>query len=159
MSSKYSKLPWAATTTAAFISVAYIFISSDPIHAAEVADPQPQPCTACDAVKRWSTNPQFAELTPTPKGSPSQPLLDSRDRLAALESVQYALSEVGDGSSYVWHRGHGKLSGIVRPTASFKDTDGKICRHVVVMLSSGKISKKTEAIACRLKTGIWQLDG
>ncbi|MGH1418412.1 MAG: hypothetical protein ACRBCJ_06110 [Hyphomicrobiaceae bacterium] len=159
MSSKYSMLPLAAATMTVFVSVATIFISTDPIYAAEPRGTKAQSCPACDAVKKWAANPQLAELTPSPNTPPNQPALDKRDRIAALESVQYALSEVGDGSSYVWHRGHGKLSGIVRPTASFKDSDGKVCRHVVVMLTSGTTSKKTEAIACRLKSGIWQLDG
>ena len=153
MNSNLSTLPLAAATATAFIFVMSIFISSDPIYAAELANPKSQPCPACDAVAPWS-----AELIPA-SPDPQNSRFNAHDKIAALESVQYALSEVGDGSSYVWHRDHGKLSGIVRPTASFKDATGKVCRHVVVMLSSGTLSKKTEAIACRLKTGIWQLDG
>ena len=41
--------------------------------------------------------------------------LDARDEVAALERIQYALSEVGDGSTYVWKRWHGRLSGIDTP--------------------------------------------
>mgnify|MGYP001030302460 FL=1 len=80
------------------------------------------------------------------------------DRVAALESIQYALSELGDGASYVWHRGHGKLSGVIQPTQSFLDTNGRVCRHVVVLLSAGPKSKKTEAVACRLENGVWRFD-
>ena len=47
--------------------------------------------------------------------------LDEKDEIAALERIQYALSEVSDGKTYVWRRWHGRLSGIVQPTASFKD--------------------------------------
>jgi len=50
------------------------------------------------------------------------PKLDEKDEIAALERIQYALSEVGDGKTYVWRRWHGRLSGIVQPTASFKDS-------------------------------------
>lgn len=81
------------------------------------------------------------------------------DRAAALESVQFALSEVSDGASYVWHRGNGHLSGVVQPTQSFLDTDGRVCRHVIVLLSAGLKSRKTEAVACRLDNGVWRFDG
>lgn len=100
------------------------------------------------------TAPRYAAL-----GAPGAAGLDVTDQRAALESVQYALSEIGDGSSYVWHRGHGKLSGVVQPTQSFKDEQGKICRHFIVMLASGTYSKRTETVACRMNDGIWQLDG
>lgn len=98
--------------------------------------------------------PRYAAL-----GVPGPFSFDAADKRAALESVQYALSEIGDGSSYVWHRGHGKLSGVIQPTQSFKDAQGKICRHFVVMLASGTYSKRTETVACRMSGGIWQLDG
>jgi surface antigen len=85
--------------------------------------------------------------------------IDASDEIAALEVVQIALSEVGDGSSYIWHRRNGRLSGIVQPTASFRDHNGQICRHVIVSLSSGSYSRQAEGIACRLANGIWQLEG
>jgi len=85
--------------------------------------------------------------------------LDEADEIAALERIQFALSEVGDGKTYVWRRWHGRLSGIVQPTASFKDGGGKICRHLVVLMTTGKNTKKQEGIACRLPSGRWQLDG
>ncbi|MBU2580999.1 MAG: hypothetical protein KJ622_04695 [Alphaproteobacteria bacterium] len=92
-------------------------------------------------------------------GSRSRPVsLGADDRAAALESVQFALAELGDGASYVWHRGHGKLSGVVQPTQSFVDGKGRVCRHVVVLLSAGEKSRKTEAIACRLENGVWRFD-
>ncbi len=81
------------------------------------------------------------------------------DEMAALEAVHVAMSEVGDGSSYVWYRDNGRLSGIVQPTVSFKDASGKICRHMVLELSSGAYSKRIEGIACRLDSGTWELDG
>ena len=87
------------------------------------------------------------------------PKLDEKDEVAALERIQYALSEVGDGKTYVWRRWHGRLSGIVQPTASFKDSGGKVCRHLIVLMTSGTNTKKQEGIACRLPSGRWQLDG
>jgi surface antigen len=85
--------------------------------------------------------------------------LDEKDEIAALERIQYALSEVGDGKTYVWRRWHGKLSGLIQPTTSFKDANGKICRHLVVMMTTGRNTKKQEGIACRLPSGRWQLEG
>jgi surface antigen len=85
--------------------------------------------------------------------------LDEDDEIAALESVQLALTEVADGSSYVWHRRHGRLSGLIHPTASFKDSAGHVCRHVVLILTTAQVTRKAEGIACRLSDGRWQLDG
>ncbi|MFA5900866.1 MAG: hypothetical protein WC829_17335 [Hyphomicrobium sp.] len=85
--------------------------------------------------------------------------LDEKDEIAALERIQFALSEVGDGKTYVWRRWHGKLSGLVQPTASFKDNSGKVCRHLIVMMTTGRDTKRQEGIACRLPSGRWQLEG
>jgi surface antigen len=85
--------------------------------------------------------------------------LDEKDEIAALERIQFALSEVGDGKTYVWRRWHGKLSGVIQPTASFKDPNGKICRHLLVLMTTGKNTKRQEGVACRLPTGRWQLEG
>ena len=87
------------------------------------------------------------------------PKLDEKDEIAALERIQYALSEIGDGKTYVWRRWHGRLSGIVQPTGSFKDNGGKVCRHVIVLMTTGANTRKQEGIACRLPSGRWQLDG
>lgn len=96
---------------------------------------------------------------PVAKAAPPRLALDEIDRIAALESIQFALSEVGDGASYVWHRTHGRLSGVVQPVSSFKGLDGMICRHVKVALSSGPKSSQTEGVACRLPNGQWRLEG
>jgi hypothetical protein len=85
--------------------------------------------------------------------------LNEQDEVAALEMVQYALSEVGDGKTYVWRRRQGRLSGIVQPTESFKDVGGKVCRHLLVLMTAGSTVKTQQGIACRLPTGRWQLDG
>lgn len=84
--------------------------------------------------------------------------LSPNDRIAAMESVQFALSEVGDGASYVWRRGRGKLSGLIQPTQSFLDSKGRVCRHIIVLLSFEAKAKKTEAVACRLDNGVWRFD-
>jgi hypothetical protein len=140
-------------------------ILDHPLPSAEQSTPQkPAPNSAPQAgdttcscpptkEKLWS-RPKFAEVP-----SASRVVLDETDEIAALESVQFALTEVGDGASYVWHRNNGRLSGLVQPVASFKDAQGQICRHVVVILTSGPASKKTEGIACRLTSGQWKLEG
>ncbi len=85
--------------------------------------------------------------------------LNVRDEIAALERIQFALSEVGDGTTYVWRRWHGQLAGMIHPIASFKDQSGKVCRHLMVLLTTGKRTSKIEGIACRLPSGRWQLEG
>ncbi|MBS0242758.1 MAG: hypothetical protein JSS20_11320 [Proteobacteria bacterium] len=88
-----------------------------------------------------------------------RPTFDARDEAAALEAVQIALTEVGDGSTYVWYRHSGLLSGLVQPTQSFRDALGRVCRHIVVTLYDTTRSSRTEGIACRLSDGDWQLEG
>jgi surface antigen len=94
-------------------------------------------------------------LQPAPVAKPA---LNESDEVAALESVQFALTEIADGSSYIWHRNHGRMSGIVKPVSSFKDASGSVCRYAVVVLSSFDITKRTEFVACRLPTGVWQIE-
>lgn len=127
-----------------------------PVQSAPGAAPQAgdTSCSCPPAKEKLWSRPKFAEL-PTA----SRVVLDETDEIAALESVQFALTEVGDGASYVWHRNNGRLSGLVQPVTSFKDAQGQICRHVVVILTSGPASKKTEGIACRLTSGQWKLEG
>ena len=85
--------------------------------------------------------------------------LDDTDAAATLEGIRIALSEVADGSTYVWHRRDGRLSGMAQPTASFKDTSGQPCRHLIVMLNTPQRSSKVEGIACRQADKRWQLSG
>lgn len=117
--------------------------------------PERAPCTCPTNPSKppgVSAKPKFAEANATA-------LLDENDEIAALEAIRIALTEVGDGGSYVWRRTHGRLSGIVQPTASFKDPAGRVCRHIVLTMSIGMASARAEGIACRLADGRWQLDG
>lgn len=153
MRSNQSFFPLAAGGLTAFALVAAVFVSSEFAHAADAPDASASPpspgCSCPNSGAQKSTKPKFADLK----------MLDESDEIAALESVQYALTEVADGSSYVWHRSNGRLSGVVKPLASFKDAHGGVCRHVLVVFNSTDLTKKTEAVACRLSTGVWQLDG
>ncbi|WP_045837789.1 hypothetical protein [Hyphomicrobium sp. 99] len=145
MSSNASLFSTAAAGATAFALVAAIFL---PYGFAWGAD-QPLASAAC---------PKPSALDDKTKLTSVKVALDRDDEYAALESVQFALTEVADGSSYVWHRAHGRLSGIVKPVSSFKDTRGSVCRHAVVSLTGVDTTKETEIVACRLPTGIWQLE-
>ena len=81
------------------------------------------------------------------------------DQAAALEAVQFALDQVGDGATYVWHRKEGDLHGSVHPTASFLDAKGKVCRHIVMTLTVADFTKGVEGIACRDDARRWALEG
>jgi hypothetical protein len=105
----------------------------------------------------WQT--RVERSPPSPDQIAPVDKLDERDEIAALERIQYALSEIGDGQTYVWKRWHGRLSGIIHPTASFKDNSGQICRHMMVLMTTGNRTSKMEGIACRMASGRWRLEG
>jgi hypothetical protein len=137
----------SAATALLFSSITLL-----PVHQAvtEEVRPAPPSCTC--------PNPQQApSASPRPKYAAHD--LDDGDEIAALEAVGAALNDVADGASYVWHRGNGRLSGMAQPTSSFKDAAGRVCRHLVVMLSTEARAGRTEGIACRLADGSWQLGG
>jgi hypothetical protein len=154
-----SLLPLAASSIAAFVLAAAVFISPD-LAVAGKAGPtlstsEGRSTCDCPETSNRSKRPKFAELKPYSDGRP----LDADDQMAALSSVQHALANVADGSTFVWHRQNGRLSGLVKPTSSFKNADGAICRHIVVLMTTGARTKKTEGIACRLENGVWSLEG
>jgi hypothetical protein len=119
--------------------------------AAESAPAEKPPCTCPgqDAPTR-EARPKFADL---------QNNLDEGDEIAALEAIRIALSQVGDGGTFVWRRANGRISGVVKPTSSFKNAGGRVCRHIVIVLAAGQRTGKIEGVACRLDNGRWQLDG
>jgi hypothetical protein len=96
---------------------------------------------------------------PQPARAVPKVALDESDEIAALEAIRVALTRVGDGSTYVWYRENSELRGFVRPTASFKDRGGRVCRHIVVALSAGERVGRIEGIACRQDDGRWVLEG
>lgn len=85
--------------------------------------------------------------------------LDASDQLAALVALHFALSQLGDGSTYVWRKSSRDLSGAIRPTMAFRNESGQICRHVIYVLALGSYSKSIEGIACRDWSGRWTLTG
>jgi hypothetical protein len=124
--------------------------------AGEVKPSAPAACSCPSADPSAAKRP---DLSVRPRYIDRRLLLDENDEIAALEAVRVALSEVGDGATYVWHRANGRLSGVVHPTGSFKDLAGRVCRHIVLILSAGAHTGKIEGVACRLGDGRWQLDG
>ena len=122
----------------------------------DVKPAEPAPCTCPIPTPIPASR---RALRPSPSIAEAHALLDENDEIAALEAIRVALTEVGDGGTYVWRRSHGRLSGIVQPTASFKDPAGRVCRHIVLTMTIGTATGQAEGIACRLADGRWQLDG
>jgi len=131
-----------------------------PIRAQEVNRAEQPFCTCPNATPNPALDPNRAPaVSVKPKFAETEAHLDENDEIAALEAIRVALTEVGDGNSYVWYRRHGRLSGIVQPTVSFKDPAGRVCRHILLIMSVGAATGRAEGIACRLGDGRWQLDG
>jgi hypothetical protein len=137
----------AAVVITAFVLAGGILLSALPVSADEASD--------WEMRQGYPTPP--ARVMTAPAAAPLE--LDIKDEIAALERIQFALSEVGDGTTYVWRRWHGRLAGVIHPTSSFKDASGKVCRHLLVLLTTGMRTSKMEGVACRLPSGRWQLDG
>lgn len=114
--------------------------------------------TACTCP---SSDPHDGKLTGNrpPQQPPVEARLSEVDELAALSSIQTALSKMDDGTPYVWKRGSGPLQGVVRPTKTFRNAKGTLCRHVVVLLTTGSRTQSAEGVACRLAGGRWELEG
>ena len=85
--------------------------------------------------------------------------LDQGDRLAVLEAIHVGLTDAPDGATYMWRRNNGKIEGSVRPTASFRDPSGKVCRFIVFQLMLGEHLRQVEGIACRQDDKSWLLEG
>jgi len=85
--------------------------------------------------------------------------LEPDDPLAVLEAVGYALAEVGDGSTYIWHRTDGPLMGHVHMISTFRGDAGAVCRRLAVTLMLGQTFRPANAVACRDGDGKWVLGG
>lgn len=116
-------------------------------------------CTCPNAAPDQAEPNEAPAVSVKPKLAQSDVWLDENDEIATLEAIRVALTEVADGNSYVWYRRHGRLSGIVQPTVSFKDPAGRVCRHILLILTVGAAIGRAEGNACRLGDGRWQLDG
>lgn len=118
-------------------------------------------CTPPVPTRRDTTALALREGAPSLEGAASAtPLTLTRiDAYAALRTVQFALSNVGDGGRYVWYRLDRRFRGVIQPTASFRDDGGRVCRHVVVRFEADERKKSIETVACRRLNGVWELSG
>jgi surface antigen len=85
--------------------------------------------------------------------------LDRSDRAVALQALQMALTELGDGVTLVWRRPASQLSGRIKPVSAFRDDQGRICRRLVYSLAQGAYEKEIEGVACREEDGRWSIAG
>jgi len=131
-----------------------IFSSASRAHDVKPAE---QPPCSCPSTAPNSGKPPA--VVTKPKFAEANAHLDEDDEIATLEAIRVALTEVGDGGTYVWYREHGRLNGMIRPTVSFEDVAGRVCRHITIMLTVGTATGRAEGVACRLPDGRWQLDG
>ncbi|HXG79791.1 MAG TPA: RT0821/Lpp0805 family surface protein [Methyloceanibacter sp.] len=85
--------------------------------------------------------------------------LDASDRLAAMQALDLALSELGDGMTLVWQRPERALAGRIRAISAFRDDRGRVCRHVLYSLALGNYRRQIEGVACKEADGSWSLSG
>ncbi|MGH6805069.1 MAG: RT0821/Lpp0805 family surface protein [Methyloceanibacter sp.] len=85
--------------------------------------------------------------------------LDRSDRVAAVQALELALSELGDGVTLVWQRPERRLVGRIKPVSAFRDDHGRVCRHVIYSLALGAYQRQIEGVACREQDGSWSLSG
>jgi surface antigen len=85
--------------------------------------------------------------------------LDASDRAVALNALQVALNELGDGASLLWRRRSRGLTGVIKAVSAFRDDAGRVCRHVSYSLSLGTYAREVEGVACRESNGSWSLAG
>ncbi len=146
---------FAAVITSGFVLAAAVLMSAEPVLAAEAASID-RPLSA--APPGITVRPSD-EAVPGIPSAPMRHRLDAGDERATLEALQLTLTEVEDGSTFVWHRRNGRVSGLFQPTRSFKGDTGQVCRRFRMMLTSGRYSRRLEAIACRDDTGVWTIAG
>ena len=85
--------------------------------------------------------------------------LDDSDRAVALNALQVALTELGDGATLIWRRPSRGLTGVIKPVSAFRDDEGRVCRHLTYSLSLGTFIREVEGTACREPGGAWSLTG
>lgn len=151
----YTSSPSLASLAAGAGAAAFLFFSVL-IGGADVYAQSPSLDAQFLAPSRGSPDGAFSALPGLPL---VRPRVDAGDETAALEAVEIALTQAGDGATYVWQRGNGRLAGAIRMTSTFRDADGRICRHLEMQMRQGTYIRKTEGIACRGDDGVWLLEG
>lgn len=147
-----------STLVAGAMSAAFLFVSV--LATSDIASAQQVPGFQFGEQPSFSAGSNFLPPDALSTRFPEiRATLEPADEDAALDAVHTALTQAGDGASYVWRRQQGRLSGAVRPTNTFRDASGQVCRHLEMMLTSGTYMRKTEGIACRKPDGVWELEG
>ncbi|HRD75950.1 MAG TPA: hypothetical protein PK264_08425 [Hyphomicrobiaceae bacterium] len=156
MSSRITLASIVAATVASSLTAFVLSPATEVAADSATTSPSPPGCSCSE-----SPSDMRRRLWPQPKLADARPstTLEPTDELGALEAVNEALEETGDGSSYVWHGPNGRLSAVIQPTSSFRDRSGRICRHLHVLLNAGEVTRKAEGIACRSALGVWSLTG
>src|SRR5262245_35875333 len=90
---------------------------------------------------------------------PIRAQVEPGDATTALHAIEVALTQAGDGATYLWQRGNGRLAGAIRVRSTFRDVEGRICRHLEMQMRLGTYVRSTEGIACRGIDGVWLLEG
>ena len=148
---------WSSLFAAGLLAVG-IVLSLQP--AANSAD---EPAQAGGPAQGWTAEVALDDGEPTEVSPQSfealRAKLEPDDPVAVLEAIGYALAEVGDGATYIWHRTDGPLMGNVRMTGSFRGAGGAVCRRFTLTLVLGDMARPADAIACRDADGQWQLGG
>lgn len=144
-------VPGAARTA---LCALMLFTSPAAVIGATAAEPdRAGPTCSCSGTGKQP------KASPDARAATAKLALDGWDETATLHAVLIGLTEVPDGGRFVWRRSHGRLSGVVRPMFSFRNSDGAICRHLELTLRSGDYSRTIEGTACRQPDGRWSLDG
>lgn len=138
-----------SASAALFVFVATLILSDEPR-----AEPISRSEHNDSSGRLMHANPRMSLDLPTLR-APIEP----GDHVATLQAIEIALTQAGDGATYVWNRGSGRITGAVRPTSTFRDADRRICRHLEMQLRLGAYVRRTEGIACRGADGVWELEG
>jgi surface antigen len=144
-----------------FVLAATVFLFDTAAFSQDLGNAGSSPCACADQTAKPASPTAAAPVGEQRPGEHrlTEHRLDEADEIAALESIQMGLSRMVDGEPFVWRRANGRLSGIVRPTVSFRNKEGTICRHVVVLLTTGFKTRTAEGIACRSPNRRWVLEG
>ena len=82
--------------------------------------------------------------------------LDGTDRAAALNALQVAITELGDGATLIWKRPSRELTGVIKPVSAFRDGEVEAGERRLRVLETelhrarpegGRLSREVAALA------------
>lgn len=152
--SQYLHQQQLSVSTAIAGAGAAVFLFLSVLAGADVAEAQETTSLPPAFAAPHGLRPAHAPIVPEMKAA-----LEPGDEIAVLDAVEIALTQAGDGATYVWRHDNGRLNGAIRVTHTFRDNRGRICRHLEMMLASGTYMRKREGAACRAADGAWVLEG